>query len=255
MSFTPKWLELNVVRKATITKILPPLAFAGLVFLASCATPGVSNHQVSPPEPKTVDNERVINEPFDVVWDRLVRGLSRSFYVINNIEKQSRIINVSFSSDHPEYFIDCGRSVRTYHREVRGEQIDRTYEYQIAASSRFLVAGTWLFVDRYGISQEFPETTDYTRTTALEGRVNIYVAPRSAQQTDVAVNARYVLNIGGTATVERENAVGMSSNVRQCRYRVGCSTNSIPINQTHSAIPSPSPPPLATAMESWKRRF
>ena len=49
----------------------------------------------------TPTNEVVLPENFEVVWKRLVKNLSADFFVINNIEKASRLINISFSANQP----------------------------------------------------------------------------------------------------------------------------------------------------------
>ena len=118
---------------------------------------------------KPIQNEAVINKPFSQVWDELVKGLAKSFYVINNIEKASRLINVSFSTESPQSYVNCGKSIRTYERD--NERAN--YEYEIAASSTYkLAAGR---VGQYG---QYIGTLHVHRSTSLEGRVNVYVAPQ-----------------------------------------------------------------------------
>ena len=92
-----------------------------LFLVGGCA--GSSTYHYTPPTSLiTPHNEVTIDEPFDVVWDRMVKNLSADFFVINNIEKISRLMNVSFSTTSPGKYIDCGRSRRTY-TGPRGEQV------------------------------------------------------------------------------------------------------------------------------------
>jgi hypothetical protein len=76
------------------------LARVLLVFLLGatfgCVTPGSSSFFYNPPERPKPPNEITVEEPFNVVSDRLVARIARSFFVINNIEKESRLINLSF---------------------------------------------------------------------------------------------------------------------------------------------------------------
>ena len=149
---------------------------AALFLVGGCAT---SSYIYTPPTSlSTPENEVVLNEPFEVVWDRMVKNLSADFFVINNIEKVSRLMNISFSASSPGRYVDCGRTRRTF-TNLRGEQV---YEYAAADSSRFALT------DDRGIA------FNIVRTTKLDGRTNIYVAPEGGK-TVVRVNTRYIVNI------------------------------------------------------------
>jgi hypothetical protein len=84
------------------------------IFITGCATQGVSTYKYTDNAPIQINNELVVSKPQSQVWDILVKELSKSFYVINNIDKESRIINVSFSSNAPSEYVDCGKTHRTY---------------------------------------------------------------------------------------------------------------------------------------------
>ncbi|HKO52128.1 MAG TPA: hypothetical protein VJV79_30680 [Polyangiaceae bacterium] len=168
------------MRSATLFMVVGSL-------LSGCATQGVNTASYTPPTPQTVKNEKTIPRRQAAVWDELVRELSKSFYVINNIERESRIINVSFNSNSPGDFVDCGRTHRTYAEGAVKEAVD----YAVADSSRFKLAGN---------RQPAPALKSYalvSRQTSLEGRANIYVAPEAADpnKTVVSVNSRYVLSV------------------------------------------------------------
>jgi len=93
--------------------------------LTGCATKGISTaDRTNPQTPKFVA-EKFVNKSPANVWDKLVKNMATSFFVINNIDKESRIINLSFSSDKPQDCIDCGRTRRTYF----DGKITETYEY------------------------------------------------------------------------------------------------------------------------------
>lgn len=170
---------------------------AGLVLvfsaLSGCAT---SSNSYAPPVSATqVKNSGLINQPFDAVWDQLVRELSSDFFVINNIDKNSRLINVSFSSTHPSDLIDCGRTTRSF-KNLRGDQ---NITYDTAGSA------TYALTDNRGIAYHV------ARSTKLEGRANIYVAPDS-NGTTVSINAKYVLDIT-QSTVRFDGVPGPMSKV------------------------------------------
>lgn len=157
------------------------------VFLTGCATQGISSHLYTPGTKINITNENTVPGQYSSVWDALVRDLAKSFYVINNIDKESRIINVSFSSQKAEDYVDCGRTQRTY---KEGDAAER-YNYAVAERSTFKVATA---------RQEHPAFTNYfvlTREPTLEGRSNIYIAPSTSDpnQTTISVNTRYILTV------------------------------------------------------------
>ena len=154
------------------------IVVVGVLLVTGCATSTVT---YTPPSVGPVDNSKSVSVPFDQLWDRLVKNLASDFFVINNIEKNSRIINVSFSAQQPSKYVDCGRTYRTF-KNARGEQ---SYSYESADSSSYSLA--------YGNG-----AFNVQRGTRLEGRTNIYVAPEGNGSV-VTVNTKYVLNIDITA--------------------------------------------------------
>jgi hypothetical protein len=115
----------------------------------------------------------------DIVWDRLVAQLSRGFYVINNIDKVSRLINVSFYSDSPDEYIDCGTTTRTY---TRGSE-SHTYSYPLAESSSFKTGEK----RSNGII-----TFDWNRTTKLEGTLSLNTNQPNTTQLGTPGEPTYV---------------------------------------------------------------
>lgn len=169
-------------------------------FLGGCAATTTENYL--PPTEHAVENSIEIKEPFDTVWDRLIRNLSEDFFVINNVEKASRIINVSFSSQQPEQYIDCGTSMRSFNN-IRGKQ---DYNYTTASSA------TYTTVDNRGLA------FNVFRSTRLDGRANVYVAPSSEKTTTVNVNVKYVFgvkynftNLAGQAAGVQESSIDLTT--------------------------------------------
>jgi hypothetical protein len=170
-----------------------------LLSLSACATPGASRFDYVPPSVSAGQSTDVsVGEPFDAVWDRLVSRLAAGFFVINNIDKASRLINVSFSSDSPEKYVDCGRSTRQF--SFKGEE--RTYVYNVAQDSNYKVAGTW------GPYNNLPSVAEIYRDVSVEGRINVYVAPRTQRETRVSANAKYVLRVTTNGSGTAYNAFG-----------------------------------------------
>lgn len=176
-----------------------------LVMLVNgCATVGTNTFNYTKPQFQKIDNSMIIEEPFEKVWDKLVEKLSQSFFIINNINKDSRIINVSFATNEPKQYIDCGDTVRTFEKGKQKE----TYSYNVAETSQYRTSrgtfGVRLLEDVW------------KRKTSLEGRINIYVAPIDKNSTKVTVNVRYILTVkasGVAYQLHPYNNVILSSNL------------------------------------------
>jgi len=162
-----------------------------ILILTGCATTGSSSSSYTAPVIKEIENERLVYESFDVIWDRIVAKLSSSYFVINNIDKESRLINLSFSSDSPENYINCGKNFRTFSFRDNKE----TYKYQVAGNSFYKIAGKW------GPYKNLPFVWEVTRETSLEGRINVYLAPLEKNTTRFVTNVRYIIssNVNGIA--------------------------------------------------------
>ena len=189
------------------------------VMFSGCATQATSTFNYTKPSDKRHTNEIIVNKPFETVWSGLIKQLSKSFFVVNNVEKESRIINVSFSSDTPENFIDCGITDRTFER---GEE-KQVYRYSAAADSAFKL-GRKPQNNANNIA-----IVDYIqRQTDLAGRINIYVAPTSDNDTEVSVNTKYILTIkvsGQAQGINVYDQVVATSNIEAKDYNVSFTTN------------------------------
>lgn len=130
---------------------------------------------IRPASSTKTDNTKVVNKSRQAVWDAAVPQLGKEFFVINNLDKSSGLINISYSGD-PEKYIDCGRIV-SYVKNARGE---RTYDF--AASKQqmtYEVMTSNLFF--------------LNRQMNLEGRVNLIFEELGPEQTRVSANTRYVV--------------------------------------------------------------
>lgn len=160
-----------------------------IVFLSGCASTQTS---YTPPTNTQVQTEKVLPLAFDEAWDKYVAELSKSFFVINNISKESRIINVSFSTNDPGEFIDCGATTRKTVHPAIGEKV---FYYRVADDSTYL----------YGVKGT-NVLWRVNRVTNLKGRANIYMAPQGGG-TLIRANAKYVwtvdiaasANVGGSS--------------------------------------------------------
>ena len=125
-----------------------------------------------PAPPNTITIERSRSD----LWRALVPAIGRTFFVINNLDQSSGLINVSFSGS-PETYLDCGRIVSN----VSDGTEKHTYAFPAArAQERYpIVTGTGLKV--------------VERSISLEGRVNLILEDVSATLTRLTVNVRYVV--------------------------------------------------------------
>jgi len=152
-----------------MTKIL---IVVGLTTLVGCA--GQTSY-VRPATPIAGTNVKVIERPRETVWNASVPELGKQFFVINNLDKSSGLINISYTGD-PEKYVDCGQITSV----VKNAQGERTYQFPGArASQTYEVMDTYLYVIQ--------------RRMNLEGRVNLIFEELGSGQTRVTANTRYVL--------------------------------------------------------------
>ena len=119
-----------------------------------------------------------MDKPRDEVWNRLVAGLGEKFFVVNNLDKASGFINVSYTGD-PEEYVDGGELY------FKVSNLAGTREYRFPASRKFA---------EYETSQN-GMLWFVRRNLNLDGRINIVVAEVSESKTRVTVNTRYVLTL------------------------------------------------------------
>ena len=132
-------------------------------------------------------NSKVIDKPREAVWNAAVPELGKRFFVINNLDKSSGLINISYTGD-PEKYVDCGRII-SFVKNARGE---RTYNFSGSSAQQsyeIMEPGGLFFIDR---------------RMSLEGRVNLIFEEVSATQTRITANTRYV--------VQRTRAIRAAAN-------------------------------------------
>lgn len=176
---------------------------AGILLISGCATQGVSKIDYKAPPTTKVNNEIIVNKPYSQVWDKLVKELSKSFYVINNIDKESRVINLSFSANKPSQYADCGSTHRTY---VQGDKIE-VYDFETADSSEFKVATP------KQPNKNYSYYVKINRNAMLEGRANINIAPaeKDSNSTVITVNTRYIWTLKVNGQVFAEQFLGKAN--------------------------------------------
>ena len=170
-------------RAASLLAFLLVAGCAGKIdYVRPVAQPGASN------------NFKVIDKPREAVWNASVPELGKQFFVINNLDKSSGLINVSYNGD-PEKYIDCGR-VTSYVKNARGE---RTYDFPGAKAQQ-----QYEVMHNNGLYF-------LNRRLSLEGRVNLVFEELSPTQTKVTANTRYVVQRQLTITPAANNIPQSSS--------------------------------------------
>ncbi len=103
------------------------------IFLSSCATEVERiTENVGKYVPPNIDdtnfkNSVIINKNFDETWTTVIDFVSDSFFKIENLEKDSGLLTLSFGSKEVENFIDCGDFEYTLFftgEEFRGSYIE-----------------------------------------------------------------------------------------------------------------------------------
>jgi hypothetical protein len=162
----------------------------GTILIASILVACAGKTDVIRPtaQPSPASNIKIVDRPRSAVWDSSVPELGKQFFVINNLDRASGLINVSYNGD-PEKYVDCGR-VTSYVKNLAGE---RTYNFpgsKAAQQYETMTNGQLVFFDR---------------RMSLEGRINLVFEETSPTQTKVTANTRYVLQRNITAKVPGEN--------------------------------------------------
>ena len=151
-----------------------------IAFISGCAwkSPDVRLNTASSPSA----NYKVIDKPREAVWDASVPELGKQFFAVNNLDKSSGLINISYSGD-PEKFIDCG-NITSYVKNTQGE---RTYDFPGARAQETyeIMKGDVLFrIDR---------------KMSVGARVNLVFEEINPNQTKVTAKTFYVVQKNVTA--------------------------------------------------------
>jgi hypothetical protein len=128
-------------------------------FVAGCASIDVKSNY-KPPQQPTINSSISVNKPFDQAWNDFVRNLATSFFTVNTISKESRLINISLNKGRSNNFLDCGK--------VSYKINDKDWTFNPARNSSFKDGGFR------------SETIVEHKVTGRRGRMNIFVAPKGA---------------------------------------------------------------------------
>lgn len=155
---------------------LPNLPIA-LFILAGSVLGGCASGVYTPPvaTTPTIAHERTIHRSFDDTWSSLIEYASGTFFAIDNFEKESGLMTLSFGSNEPENFIDCGH--------MKASSLTRNVDMPYVS----------YLVQNYG--------------ARLDGKMNVVVKAVDSGTTQVRVNARYVFSTLARADVPAQSWV------------------------------------------------
>ena len=149
------------------------LILAFIVFLLGCD----SKYEYTKPSSTLFKNNSIIvNKSREDIWDKIIPKIGKTFFVINNLDKDSGLINISYSGD-PEEYVDCGQ-IHSYIKNLAGQ---RTYNFPSSRAYQEYeyMEGGYLY--------------HIKRKMDLEGRINIILEEIAPTQTQVTINTKYVL--------------------------------------------------------------
>ncbi|WP_145063584.1 hypothetical protein [Engelhardtia mirabilis] len=155
---------LGMLKKFTIA--------AAALLLSACSTVTAS---YEPPTPSTDpgDWSRVIDLPMDPVWEALVDHVSGTYFAIDNFEKASGLMTLSFGASNVGDFVDGG----TWDFKQTQGQVGATGEVR----------------QRLVFNGNYAEFLELYRSGDLSGRMNLFVREVGEATTEVKVRARYVV--------------------------------------------------------------
>jgi hypothetical protein len=146
------------------------------ITLAGCAS---GDFDYSGPQPPTVttQNSVIVDASKDEAWDQAIPHLGKRFFVINNMDRGSGLINLSYAGD-PQKYVDCGQ-IRTTVSNLKG-----TRRYAFAGASPD---------ETYEVLDNQHRLFTVHRALLLEGRTNLVFEAVDPRHTRITVSTRYVL--------------------------------------------------------------
>lgn len=148
-----------------------------VVLLTGCVSGRVNYIPFSDIQTDKSSYERVIDENIEIVWKAAITYIGKTFFVLDNVLRDSYLINASFSADDPTRYIECGQIEST----VSSLRDRRSYVFP--AASRY----------RKYETAENAKLFYVERQVNLSGEINIMFFNINDKQTKIKVNARYLV--------------------------------------------------------------
>ena len=151
-------------------------------------------------------NSIITNKSFDETWTSVIDFVNYSFFKIENIEKDSGLLTLSFGSKEAEKFIDCGDFEYTLFftgEEFKGSYID------YAKSGLLAVLEAKMNINIQKIDNESTKISINTNYTFSTQHALGYYDPK--------LNQTYSFVSGGYQTIDVINPIKGSIPTRTCK--------------------------------------
>lgn len=165
--------------RVRIVRLLLVAGSISLLFLFGCMAQ--TNLMSTQPEQWNKENSMVYNAGINKVWDASIKTISEKFFVLDNISKESRIITLSFASDTPAEYVDCG-------------QVTVTNSGGASGGSTYTFPGAQAYTE-YKAASGGPHILPVMRRAKLNGKVNIVFSEEGENSTRIIVNTRYIVDV------------------------------------------------------------
>ena len=151
-------------------------------------------------------NSVTTNKNFDETWTSVIDFVNDSFFKIENLEKDSGLLTLSFGSKEPENFIDCGDFEYTLFftgEEFKGSYID------YVKSGLLAVLEAKMNINIQKIDNESTKITINTNYTFSTQHALGYYDPK--------LNQTYSFVSGGYQTIDVINPISGRIPTRTCK--------------------------------------
>ena len=182
------------------------------ILLSSCAveveklTENVGKYVPPNIDDTNFKNSLTINKNFDETWNSVIDFVNDSFFKIENLEKDSGLLTLSFGSKEPENFIDCGDFEYTLFftgEEFKGSYID------YVKSGLLAVLEAKMKINIRKIDNESTKISINTNYTFSTQHALGYYDPK--------LNQTYSFESGGYQTIDVINPIKGSIPTRTCK--------------------------------------
>ena len=182
------------------------------IFLSSCAvekeklTENIGKYVPPNIDDTNFKNSVITNKNFDETWTSVIDFVNDSFFKIENLEKDSGLLTLSFGSKEAEKFIDCGDFEYTLFftgEEFKGSYID------YAKSGLLAVLEAKMDINIQKIDNETTKISINTNYT--------YSTQHALGYYDPKLNQTYSFESGGYQTIDVINPIKGSIPTRTCK--------------------------------------
>ena len=182
------------------------------IFLSSCAvkkkklTENVGKYVPPNIDDTNFKNTLVTNKKFDETWTSVIDFVKDSFFKIENIDKDSGLLTLSFGPKEPEKFIDCGDFEYTLF--FTGEEFKGSYiDYAKSGLLAVLEAKMNITIQKI----------DYESTNVIINTNYTYSTQHALGYYDPKLNQTYSFVSGGYQTIDVINPIKGSIPTRTCK--------------------------------------